>query len=198
MRIALELPSNKITRSRNVAVWFVDKHEVLVHPLGIHGSLEHEQVLRSDQTMLHSGLKMKPIARSERLDCQRLTGGTPIQDEPCALLHFQVFVLLLVHLKSEVSTLTNDEIFFDARVIMENDDYASPRSLDDPVAIPLDAVEKFRKKRGCSNGPVSEVLPPEQACLATIAIERLLGVDGDWVLRLLAMVANLESAASLL
>ena len=27
-------------------------------------------------------------------------------------------------------------------------------------------------------GASAEVLPPEQACLATIAIERLLGVDG--------------------
>src|SRR5271166_1943042 len=166
-----------MNRSGDSAVRFVDEHEVLVHPLGIDRSLKHEQVLRPDQTMLHAGLKMEPVTRSERLDCKRLAGSAPRQYKPRAFPHLQVFVFLLVHLKSEVSTLTDYEILFDPRVVMENDDYASPRSLDDPVAIPLDAVEKFRKKCGRSNGTIAEVLTPEQACFSTITIERVPGVD---------------------
>src|SRR5271166_71667 len=166
-----------MNRSGDSAVRFVDEHEVLVHPLGIDRSLKHEQVLRSDQTMLHFGLKMKPVTRSERLDCKRLAGSAPRQYKPRAFPHLQVFVFLLMHLKSEVSTLTDYEILFDARVVMENDDYASPRSLDDPVAIPLDAVEKFRKKCGHSNGSIAEVLTPDQASSSTITIKRVPRVD---------------------
>ena len=65
MRSGIGVTVRQIKRSGNVAVRFVDKHEILVHPLGVDRSLEHEQVLRSDQTMLHSGLKMKPVTRSE-------------------------------------------------------------------------------------------------------------------------------------
>ena len=54
--------------------------------------------------MLHSGLKMKLVSRSERLDCEGLVGATPRQDVPRAFPHLQVFVLLLVLLKSEVAT----------------------------------------------------------------------------------------------
>ena len=96
---------------------------------------------------------------------------------PAPSLHFQMFVLLLVHLKSKVSALTNDQILFDRG--------CSWRTMTTPpqgvwiVPSPrrVDAVEKLRKKRDRSNGPISEVLPPEQACLATIVIERLLRVD---------------------
>jgi hypothetical protein len=49
--------------------------------------------------------------------------------------------------------------------------------LNDPVATPLNAVEKFGKKGGSSDRSIAEVLPPEQARLATIMIEGFLGVD---------------------
>ena len=166
-----------MNRSGDSAVRFVDEHEVLVHPLGIDRSLKHEQVLRPDQTMLHSGLKMKPVARSERLDGKRLAGSAPRQDKPRAFPHLQVFVLLLVHLESEVSALTDYEILFDPRVLMQNDDHTSPRRLYGPFATPVDAIEKFRKKCGRSNGSIAEVLTPEQACFSTITIERVPGVD---------------------
>ena len=120
---------------------------------------------------------MKPVPRSERLDGQRLMGGIPIQDEPCTFLHFQVFVLFLVHFKSEIAALTNHEILFDTRMLVESDDYASPGCLNDPVATPLNAVEEFGKKRGSSDRSIAEVLPPELASLATIMIESFLGVD---------------------
>ncbi len=168
---------NRMRRSGNIGVGYVNEDQVLVHPFRIDRPLEHQQVFCPDQTMFHSRFKMKPIARSERLDGQRFMGGIPIQDEPCAFLHFQVFVLFLVHFKSEIATLTNDEILFDTRVFVENDDYASPRCLNDPVATPLNAVEEFGKKRGSSDRSIAEVLPPEQAGLATIMIEGLLGVD---------------------
>jgi hypothetical protein len=163
--------------SGDSAVRFVDEYEVLVHPLGIDRSLEHQEVLCPNQTMLHSRLKMKPVARSKCLDCERLAGRTPIQDKPRAFVHNEVFVLLLVHLKSEVATLTNYEILFDARVFMQNDDHTSPRRLDDSVATSVDTVEKLRKKRGRSNGPIAELPTPERACLSAIAIKRLPGVN---------------------
>jgi hypothetical protein len=84
---------------------------------------------------------------------------------------------LLVHLKSEVSTLTDYEILFDPRVLMQNNEHPSPRRLYGPFTTPVDAVEKFRKKRGRSNGLIAEVLTPEQASFSTITIERALGVD---------------------
>ena len=166
-------------RSGFIGVGYVNEDQILVHPLGIDRSFEHQQVFCPDQTMFHSRFKMKPVARSERLDSQRFVGGTPIQNEPCTLLHFQVFVFLLVHFKSEVTTLTNDEILFDPRVLVENDDDASPRCLDDSVATPLNAVDKSGKKRGGSDRSIAEVLPPEQAGLPTIVIEGLLGVDAQ-------------------
>ena len=83
-------------RSGGVAVRFVDEHEVLVHPFGINRSLEHEQVFRADQAMLHSRLEMKPVARRERLDGKRLVGGTPRQDESRAFPYLQAFILLFV------------------------------------------------------------------------------------------------------
>ena len=126
--------------------------------------------------MLHSGLKMKLVARRERLDGKRLAGGTARKDKPRAFLHFQVFILLFVHLKSEVSTLTNHEILFDPRVLMQNDDHASPRCLYGPRRAPLDAIEKFRKKCGRSSGD-AEALTPEQASFSAITIERVPGVD---------------------
>jgi hypothetical protein len=111
--------------------------------------------------MLHSRLKMKPVARSERLDGKRLTGGVPRQDKPGAFPNLLVFVLKLVRLQSEVSALTDDKILFDARMRMQNDDYAAPRRLDGPFGTPVDAVEKFRKKRGRSHRLIAEVLTPE-------------------------------------
>ena len=159
------------------AVRFVDEHEVLIHPFGIGRSLEHEQVFRSDQTMLHSGLEMKPVARHDRLNRERLGGGSPRQDEPRAFPHLQVFILLFVHLKSEVSTLTDREILFDPRLLMQNDDHTSPRRLDGPFITPIDPIEKFSKKCGLSNGRMTEVLTPEQARFAAITIKRVPGVD---------------------
>jgi hypothetical protein len=120
---------------------------------------------------------MKPVARSKCLDGERLVGGTPRQDKPRAFLHQEVFVLLLVHLQSKVSTLTDYEILFDPRVLMQNDDHTSPRRLYDSVATSIDTVEKLGKKRGRSNGPSAELLTPERACLSAIAIKRLPGVD---------------------
>jgi hypothetical protein len=120
---------------------------------------------------------MKPIARSECLDCERLAGRTPKQDKPRAFLHNEVFVLLLVHLKSEVATLGDYEILFDPRVLMQNDDHTSPRRLYDSVATSVDTVEKLSKKRGRSNGPIAELPTPERACLSAIAIKRLPGVN---------------------
>jgi hypothetical protein len=73
--------------------------------------------------------------------------------------------------------LTDYEILFDPWVLMQNDEHTSPRRLYGPFATPIDAVEKFRKKRGRSNGPIAEVLTPEQACFSTITIERDPGVD---------------------
>ena len=172
-------PPDSMKRSGDVAVRLVDEHEVLIHPLGIGRSLEHEQVLRSDQAMLHSGLEMEPVSRRDRLHCKRLVDGMPRQDEPRAFLHLQVFILLFVHLKGEVSTLTDHEILFDPRVLMQNDDHASPRRFYGPFTTPVDAVEKFSKKCGRSNRRVAEVLTPEQACFSTITIERLPGVDAQ-------------------
>ena len=77
--------------------------------------------------MLHSGLKMKLVSRSERLDCKGLVGRTPRQDEPRAFPYLQVFVLLLVLLKSEVATSADYEILFNSGVLMQNDDHTSPR-----------------------------------------------------------------------
>ncbi len=164
-------------RSGDVTERFVDEHEVLVHPLGINRSLEHEQILRSDQTMLHSGLEMKPVPRRERRHGKRLTGGAPPQDEPRALLHLQAFILLFMRFKSEVSTLTDYEILFDPRMRMEHDDHTSPRRLYSLFATPFDALEKFSKQGGRSKGRIAEVLTPEQAGLSAIAIERLPGID---------------------
>lgn len=126
--------------------------------------------------MLHSRLKMKPVARSKCLDCERLAGRTPTQDKPRAFLYHEVFVLLLVHLKSKIATLTDYEILFDPRVLMQNDDNTSPRRLYDSVAASVDTAEKLRKKRGRSNGPI-ELLIPERACLSAITIKRVPGVD---------------------
>ena len=137
-----------MSRSGDIGVGYVNEDQILVHPLRIGRSLEHQQVFCPDQAMFHSGRKMKPVARNERLNGQGFMGGFPIQDEPCTFLHFQVFVLFLVHFKSEVATLTNDEILFDTWVFVENNNYASPRCLDDPVATSLDAVEESGKKRG--------------------------------------------------
>ena len=95
--------------------------------------------------MLHSGLKMKSLTRSEPLDCKRLFGGTPRQDQARAFPHLKLFVLLLVHLKSEVSTMTDYEILFHPRVLMQNNEHPSPRRLYGPIITPVDAVEKFRK-----------------------------------------------------
>jgi hypothetical protein len=120
---------------------------------------------------------MKPVARSKCLDCERLAGRTPRQDKPRAFLHHEVFVLLLVRLKSEVSTLTDYEILFDPRVLTQNDDYTSPRRLYDSVATPVDTVEKLRKKRGRSKGLLAELLTPERACLSAITIKRVPAVD---------------------
>ena len=72
--------------------------------------------------------------------------------------------------------MTDYEILFDPRVLMQNDDHTSPRRLYDSVAISVDTVEKLRKKRGRSNGPI-ELLTPERACLSAITIKRVLGVD---------------------
>jgi hypothetical protein len=55
---------------------------------------------------------------------------------------------------------------------MQNDDHTSPSCLYGPFATPVDAIEKFRKKCGHSNGSIAEVLTPEQACFSTITIER--------------------------
>src|SRR6202048_1524476 len=150
-----------MNRSGDSAVRFVDEHEVLVHPLEIDRSLKHEQVLRSDQTMLHSGLKMKPVTRSERLDGKRLAGSAPRQYKPRAFPHLEVFVFLLVHLQSEVSTRTDYEILFDSRVLMQNDDHTAPSCLYGPFATPVDAIEKFRKKCGHSNWSIAELLTPK-------------------------------------
>jgi hypothetical protein len=68
---------NRMSRSGDHAVRFVNEHEVLVHPLGIDRSLEHEKILRPDQTMLHCGLKMKPVARRDHLDSKRLASSPP-------------------------------------------------------------------------------------------------------------------------
>ena len=144
-RVATSDRPNRMSRSGDSAVRFVDEHEVLVHPLGIDRSFKHEQILRPDQTMLHSGLKMKPVARSERLYGKRLAGSPPRQDKPRPFPHLQVFVLLLVHLESEVSASTDYEILFDPRVLMQNDDHTSPRRLYGPFGALVDAVEKFRK-----------------------------------------------------
>ncbi|MBV9106860.1 MAG: hypothetical protein JO313_12655 [Verrucomicrobia bacterium] len=169
--------TTRMKGSGDAGVRFVDEHEVLVHPFGIERPLEHEQVLCPNQAMLHSRLKMKPVARSKCLDGERLVGGTPKQDKPGAFLDQEVFVLLLVHLKSEVSTLTDYEILFDPRVLIENNDHTSPRRLYDAVATSIDTVEKLRKKGDRSHGPIAELLIPERARLSAIAIERLPGVD---------------------
>jgi hypothetical protein len=84
---------------------------------------------------------------------------------------------LLVRLESEVSASTDYEILFDPRVLMQNDYHTSPRRLYGPFGALVDAVEKLRKTRGRSNGPIAEVLTPEQACFSTITIERVPGVD---------------------
>jgi hypothetical protein len=55
---------------------------------------------------------------------------------------------------------------------MQNDDHTSPRRFYGPFTTPVDAVEKFSKKCGRSNGRVAELLTPEQACFSTITIER--------------------------
>ena len=104
---------------------------------------------------------MEPAPQSERFDGKRLVGGVPRQDKPSTFPHLQVFVLLLVRLQSEVSALTDDKILFDARVLMQNDDYTAPSRLDGPFGMPVDAVEKFRKKLGRSHGLIAEVLTPE-------------------------------------
>jgi hypothetical protein len=41
---------------------------------------------------------------------------------------------------------------------MQNDDHTSPRRFYGPFTTPVDAVEKFSKKCGRSNGRVAEVL----------------------------------------
>src|ERR1700726_1653010 len=132
--------------SGDSAVRFVDEHEVLVHPLGIDRPLEHEQVLCPNHTMLHSRLKMKPVARSKCLDCERLAGRTPIQHKPPAFLYHEEFALLLVHLKSKVAPSRDYEILFAPRVLTQNDDHTSPRRLYDSAAASVDSVEKLRKK----------------------------------------------------
>ena len=66
---------------------------------------------------------MKLVSRSERLDCKGLVGRTPRQDEPSAFPYLQVFVLLLVLLKSEVATSADYEILFNSGVLMQNDDH---------------------------------------------------------------------------
>src|SRR5262249_25169430 len=109
------------------AVRFVDKHEVLVHPFWIERSLKHEQILRPDQTMLHSGLKMKLVSRSERLDCEGAVGRTPRQDEPRAFPYLQAFILSLVLLKSEVATSADYAIPLNSGVLMQHDDHTTPR-----------------------------------------------------------------------
>jgi hypothetical protein len=73
--------------------------------------------------------------------------------------------------------LPDYEILFDPRVLVQNDDHTSPRGLYRPFGSPVDAVEKFRKMSGRSNGPIAEVLTPERACFLTISIERVPGVD---------------------
>jgi hypothetical protein len=60
---------------------------------------------------------------------------------------------------------------------MQNDDYTAPRRLYYPFGALVDAVEKLGKRRGRSDGPIAEVLTPEQACFSTITFERVPGVD---------------------
>jgi hypothetical protein len=168
---------SKMKQSGDAAVRFVDEYEVLIHSLGIDRSLEHEHVLRSDKTMLHSRLEMKPVSRRERFHREWLVCGTPRKDEPSAFLHLQVFILLFVHLKGKVSTLTDHEILFDPRMLMQNDDHASPRRFYGPLTTPVDAIEKFFKERGRSRGPMAEVLTPEPAGFSAITIKRVSGID---------------------
>src|ERR1700737_5165723 len=97
--------------SGDAGVRFVDEHEVLVHPLGIDRPPEYEQVLCPNQTMLHSRLKMKPVARNKCLDCERLAGRTPRQDKPRAFLHHEGFALLLVLLKGREAPWWYTEMF---------------------------------------------------------------------------------------
>src|SRR5438105_2075932 len=110
--------------------------------------------------MLHPRLKMKPFSWSERLNRKRLAVGTPRQNEPGAFLHLQTLILLFVHLKSKVSTLTDHEVLFDPRMLMQNDDHTSPRRLYGPFATLVDAIKKFIKEGRRSRGPMAELGTP--------------------------------------
>src|SRR5205823_1524454 len=60
-------PEPETPNGLRASVGFVDESEILVHPLGIDGALEHKQVLRTDEAMLEAGLEMKLVARLEHL-----------------------------------------------------------------------------------------------------------------------------------
>src|SRR6266550_6195277 len=157
-------------------VRFVNEDEILIHPFRIDRTLKHEQVFRADDAMLHPGLEVKLSAGPEDFDRKRsLVKWTP-EDKTCAFADFEALVLLLVHLEREISAFAHDEIFFDARMLVQCDDNAAPASANHPIVRLLDAIKQFRKLFRFAN-PVRKRFTPKATGFAAVAVKRLARFD---------------------
>src|SRR5438477_5678632 len=157
-------------------VRFVNEDEILIHPFRIDGTLQHQQVFRANDAMLHSGLEVKLGARLEHLDRQRLLVRWTPEDKTCAFTDFESLVLLLVHLEREISALPDDEIFLHAWMFVQGDDNAAPASANHAVVGVLDAIKQFRELFRFAN-PVRKRFIPKATCFAAVAVKRLARVD---------------------
>src|SRR5207237_4050713 len=162
-------------RRRN-RVRFVNEDEILIHPLRIDGTLQHQQVFRANDAMLHAGLEVKLGARLEHLDRQRLLVRWTPEDKTCAFTDFESLVLLRVHLEREISALPDDEIFLHAWMLVQGDDNAAPASANHAVVGVLDAIKQFRELFRFAN-PVRKRFIPKATCFAAVAVKRLARVD---------------------
>src|SRR5947208_16242902 len=133
-----------MTRKRN-RIRFVNEDEILIQPFRIDRAFKYQQVFRTNDAMLHSGLEMKLSAGLEDFDPKRLLVSRTPQDKTCAFANFEALVLLLVHLQREISAFAHDQIFLHAWMLVQRDDNATPASANHSVARMLDAIEHFRE-----------------------------------------------------
>src|ERR1039457_796018 len=129
----------RIPRS-SVDVWFVDENQVLIHSLRINGSLEDEQVLGSDEAMLHARLEMELAAPLKQFGRKHSLVRPSPQNKSSAFLHLKPLILLLVHLERKISAFANHEKLLHARMFVQRHDHATPVRFDDAFTAALDSL----------------------------------------------------------
>src|SRR5439155_11160165 len=139
-------------------------------------AFKYQQVFRTNDAMLHSGLEMKLSAGLEDFDPKRLLVSRTPQDKTCAFANFEALVLLLVHLQREISAFAHDQIFLHAWMLVQRDDNAAPAGANHAIVRVLNAIEQFRELFGFAN-PVRERFIPQATCFAAVAVKRLARVD---------------------